>query len=138
MRLVAGVGPGDGFVEFCLDRSWVGVCSDGLDVKDAQVMCSLLNFDPQGIYSKCVIQTCKYQCPALDAIIIDGPANTKYHPTFLTQVTCDGSQQDLNKCSFTLPNGQCTQAALSCDKSTTSEYKTPPSLSTNNGSNYVL
>ena len=49
MRLQAGVGPFNGYVEVCLDRTWVGVCSDGFHLNQARTTCSLLNFEPQGI-----------------------------------------------------------------------------------------
>lgn len=55
VRLQAGLGPSNGYVELCLDRTWVGICSDGLDVSHARAVCNQLNFDPQG--------RCIYQCP---------------------------------------------------------------------------
>ena len=55
VRLQAGLAPSNGYVELCLDRTWVGICSDGLDVSHARAVCNQLNFDPQG--------RCLYLCP---------------------------------------------------------------------------
>ena len=49
VRLQGGAGPSNGYVEFCLDRRWGGVCSDGWDVNDARVVCKQLGFKSEGM-----------------------------------------------------------------------------------------
>ena len=49
VRLQGGAGPSNGYVEFCLDRRWGGVCSDGWDVNDARVVCKQLGFQSEGM-----------------------------------------------------------------------------------------
>ena len=54
----------------------------------------------------------------LDAILIERLPNTDYDPAFLSRVTCEDSEQHFNECSHARPpNGDCTQAAISCGKS---------------------
>ena len=56
MRLQGGAGPSNGYVEFCLDRIWGGVCSDGWDVNDARVVCKQLGFKSEGMSTPIPIQ----------------------------------------------------------------------------------
>ena len=49
VRLQGGVDPSDGHVEFCVDRVWGRICSDGWDVNDTRVVCQQLGFDPEGM-----------------------------------------------------------------------------------------
>ena len=51
VRLTAGVGVSDGFVEVCVDRTWVGVCRDGFHLDNARDICDQLTFYPQGIHT---------------------------------------------------------------------------------------
>ena len=44
VRLQGGTGPSNGYVEFCLDRRWGGVCSDGWNINDTKVVCKQLGF----------------------------------------------------------------------------------------------
>ena len=123
VRLQAGLGPSNGYVELCLDRTWVGICSDGLDISHARTVCNQLNFDPQGKCLYLSMPTVNLKAGnfsrALDAIITEGPANTGYDPVFQTQVTCEDSEQHFNKCRHARPQtGSCTQLAISCGKST--------------------
>ena len=48
VRLHSGVGPSNGYVEFCHDRVWVGVCSGELDINTTRVACRQLGFDAEG------------------------------------------------------------------------------------------
>ena len=49
VRLQGGAGSSNGYVEFCLDRRWGGVCRDGWDVNDARVVCKQLGFKSEGM-----------------------------------------------------------------------------------------
>ena len=50
IRLYGGTDPSNGRVEFCKDRRWIAVCSDGWGLDEARVMCGLLDFGQEGIY----------------------------------------------------------------------------------------
>ena len=49
MRLQGGFGPSDGHVEFCVDRVWGQVCSDGWDANTTKIACRQLGFDSEGL-----------------------------------------------------------------------------------------
>ena len=49
VRLQGGAGSSNGYVEFCLDRRWRGVCSDGWNINDARVVCKQLGFKSEGM-----------------------------------------------------------------------------------------
>ena len=49
VRLQGGAGPSNGYVEFCLDRRWGGVCTTGWSGNNARVVCRQLGFKPEGI-----------------------------------------------------------------------------------------
>ena len=49
VRLYGGTDPSNGRVEFCRDRRWIAVCSDGWGLDEARFVCGLLDFDPEGI-----------------------------------------------------------------------------------------
>ena len=49
VRLEGGFSSSTGHVEFCMDRRWGGVCSDGFDMNSARVVCSELNYNPEGM-----------------------------------------------------------------------------------------
>ena len=49
VRLQGGAGSSNGHVEFCKDRVWGRVCSDGWDMNDTMVVCRQLGFDPEGM-----------------------------------------------------------------------------------------
>ena len=48
VRLHGGVSSSDGYVEFCQDRRWVEVCSNGWDMYEAMVVCRQLNLGFEG------------------------------------------------------------------------------------------
>lgn len=48
VRLEGGFSSLNGRVEFCMDRRWGGVCSDGFDLNDARIVCRELNYNPEG------------------------------------------------------------------------------------------
>ena len=48
VRLQGGAGSSNGYVEFCLDRRWGGVCSDGWSINNTKVACQQRGFDPEG------------------------------------------------------------------------------------------
>ena len=49
VRLHGGAGSSNGHVEFCKDRVWGRVCSDGWDMNDTMVVCRQLGFEPEGM-----------------------------------------------------------------------------------------
>ena len=62
LRLQGGVAPSDGHVEFCVDRVWGRVCSDGWDINDTRVVCQQLGFDPEGMCISTVKLTLQLSC----------------------------------------------------------------------------
>ena len=50
VRLNGGVSHSDGYVEFCRDRTWVEVCSNGWDVYEARIVCRQLNLGFEGMF----------------------------------------------------------------------------------------
>ena len=48
VRLQGGAGPSNGYVEFCLDRRWGEICSDGWNINNTKVACQQRGFDPEG------------------------------------------------------------------------------------------
>ena len=59
VRLYGGTDPSNGRVEFCHDRRWIAVCSDGWGLDEARVVCGVLNFDPEGTYISTHCEKCK-------------------------------------------------------------------------------
>ena len=49
VRLHSGTDSSNGYVKYCEDRRWVGVCSDGWDDAEARVLCTQLNLESNGI-----------------------------------------------------------------------------------------
>ena len=56
MRLRDGFDDSNGRVEYCRDRIWGSVCSEGWDDNDARVLCRQLGYNPDGI-SLSLLQT---------------------------------------------------------------------------------
>ena len=56
MRLRDGFDASNGRVEYCRERIWGSVCSEGWDENDARVLCRQLGYNPDGI-SLSLIQT---------------------------------------------------------------------------------
>ena len=115
VRLHGGIGPSDGRVEFCHERTWVGVCREGWDAKEARIVCSQLNFQPEG--------TCNCLCPylctffSIEAVIIEEPVGIDISK-FLVQTTCKGSERYFNECKHSMaPSHGCASVAISCVKS---------------------
>ncbi|CAI8033836.1 Hepatocyte growth factor receptor, partial [Geodia barretti] len=105
VRLQGGAGSSNGHVEFCKDRVWGRVCSDGWDMNDTMVVCRQLGFEPE------------------DSAVIPGPANAGDVPVFLGQVNCSGTEQYFNECSHGRPPpADCARAAISC-KTNSNETK---------------
>ena len=48
VRLVGGSSDLEGRVEICNDNEWGTVCDDSWGTKEASVVCSQLNFSPEG------------------------------------------------------------------------------------------
>ena len=48
VRLRDGFGDSNGRVEYCRDRIWGSVCSEGWDDNDARVLCRQLGYNPDG------------------------------------------------------------------------------------------
>ena len=48
VRLQGGTNSSDGHVEFCHARRWVSVCADEWSLNEARLVCSQLNYDPEG------------------------------------------------------------------------------------------
>ena len=116
--LQGGAGPSNGYVEFCLDRRWGGVCRDGWNINNTKVACSQRGFEPEGtsydylageLFKRIFITN-------TDAVIIDGPAHAENGPVFLGEVTCKGSEGNLSECGYVLSTDSCTRAAISCWK----------------------
>ena len=134
VRLQGGANRSNGYVEVCLHRHWLAVCSDETDMDKAEHVCNQLEFNPQGIYIQSYINMYTqrftlYPCLflkfiiegisfKLDAKVIRGPKNKRNNPSLAVQVTCEGSVLYFNECRIhgNPPNGFCINAAISCGK----------------------
>ncbi|CAI8036248.1 Hepatocyte growth factor receptor, partial [Geodia barretti] len=111
VRLQGGASPYNGYVEFCCDRVWGGVCSDGWDANDTRVVCRHLGFD------------------AGDGVLIDAPPDAAENAlAFLDPITCTGSDRYVNECSHNVLStaGECTKIAVSCRKFSTAVGASSP------------
>ena len=119
IKLKSGTDSSNGYVEYCEDRRWVGVCSDGWDDAEAKVICNQLNFESNGIIIIASMHNRTLSCTcavALDGIVIEGPVNTEDGSGFQIQIACTGSEKNLSECTDygKPPTGDCTIAAVSC------------------------
>ena len=59
VRLVDGIVPYRGRVEFCVDGTWTSICSSGWwDSNDASVVCRQLGYNTSKLANTCTIQIC--------------------------------------------------------------------------------
>ena len=129
MRLYGGVGPSNGYVQFCQDRRWVGVCSNGWGTNNASVVCNQLNFNSQGIVIYCIknsIIIVQSYSSIIDSLVINGPdgeSDTEYR----FEASCAGSEGHISECTHRiLPTDSCSSgAAISCGKSSSETTTTP-------------
>ena len=51
LRLVGGFIPSEGRVEICINNTYGTICDDRWDEQDAAVVCTQLQFSPNGMFS---------------------------------------------------------------------------------------
>ena len=123
VRLQGGVDPSNGHVEVCFDRRWGAICNNRWRANETRVVCSQLNFDPEGMNGYPYYTVLKRWCFTLDAIVIEGSTNDNNVEVFLGQVIYTGSEKYINECSYSAipPTAGCTTVAVSCTKSSSEE-----------------
>ena len=115
-----------GHVYYCVNRSWVGVCSDGWDRDEIGVVCRQLHYYPEGMFD-CELESIDVNllCALLLGDIIQmEEADSGEEPLFLRQVSCTGSEQGLSECSHDINTWNCTRVALSCVETLSENYYT--------------
>lgn len=98
VRLAEGNTLTEGRVELCRNDVWGTVCSNGMDIEDARVVCRQLGFSTAGRFTHLAVVNLKENLFLGSLLRTNSEYGQGYGPILLSNLWCAGSEERLMDC----------------------------------------